>query len=99
VGSGGGEAQTMQIVQLEKELALKKLTLNDLRTEGKKLDKRISDCKTNIHDAILLTPGGYENEIATIKQLMSDINRLEEDLIEAEAKNRCLLWLSYCYAD
>ena len=88
VGSGGGEAQTMQILQLEKELELKKLTLNDLRTEGKKLTKRIADTQTHIHDAILLTPGGYENEISTIKQLMSDMARLEEDLIEAEAKNR-----------
>jgi hypothetical protein len=89
VGSGGGEAQTMQLLQLEKELELKKLTLNELRTEGKKLTKRIADTETQIHDAVLLTPGGYEGEISQIKQLMSDMARLEEDLIEAEAKNRC----------
>lgn len=88
VGSGGGEAQTMQLIQLEKELAVKKLTLNELRTDSKKLSKRVVDTETQIHDAVLLTPGGYENEIATIKQLMSDMARLEEDLIEAEAKNR-----------
>lgn len=89
IGSGGGEAQTAQILQLEKELELKKLTLNDLRAKGKKLTKSIADAGTQIHDAALLTPGGYEKEITMIKQLMSDITRLEEDLIEAEAKNRC----------
>lgn len=89
VGSGGGEAQSAQLAALEKELALKKLTLNDLRTQGKKLTKSIADTKTQIHDAVLLTPGGYETEVSTIKQLMADMKRLDEDLIEAEAKNRC----------
>jgi uncharacterized protein YaaN involved in tellurite resistance len=93
VGSGGGEAQTMQLIQLEKELELKKLTLNEIRTEGKKLTRHISDAETQIHDAVLLTPGGYETEIMTIKQVMSDMNRLDEDLIEAEAKNRCTVSL------
>ena len=96
VGSGGGEAQTQQVLQLQKELELKKLTLNELRTDSKKLTKQIADTKTQIHDAVLLTPGGYENEVATIKQLMSDCARLDEDLIEAEAKNRCALPLILC---
>ena len=51
IGSGGGEAQTAQILQLEKELELKKLTLNDLRAKGKKLTKSIADAGTQIHDA------------------------------------------------
>jgi predicted nucleic acid-binding Zn-ribbon protein len=88
VGSGGGEAQVMQIEQLEHELAVKKLTLNGLRTESRKLTRQIDDTKTRIQDAQLLTPGGYDNEVSTITQLMTDMARLEEDLIEAEAKNR-----------
>ena len=88
VGTGGGEAQRSQIQQLEHELEIKKLTLNELRTSSKKLVKRTADVTTGISDAKLLTPKGYENEIMTIKQLMGDISRLEEDLIEAEAKNR-----------
>ena len=88
VGTGGGEAQRMQIQQLERELQLKKLTLNDLRTTSKNLAKRIARLSTEINDAKLLTPKGYEHEILTIKQLVNDISHLEEDLIEAEAKNR-----------
>lgn len=90
VGTGGGEAQRSQIQQLEHELEIKKLTLNELRTSSKKLVKKTADVMTSISDAKLLTPKGYENEIMTIKQLMADISRLEEDLIEAEAKNRYL---------
>jgi DNA repair exonuclease SbcCD ATPase subunit len=88
VGSGGGEAQALQLQQLEHELEVKKLTLNELRTSQKKLEKKIGDIKTQISDAKLLTPGGYDNEILEIKSLMADIQHLEEDLIEAEAKNR-----------
>lgn len=88
VGTGGGEAQRLQIHHLERELQVKKLTLNDLRTTSKNLAKRIANLGTEINDAKLLTPKGYEHEILTIKQLMGDISHLEEDLIEAEAKNR-----------
>lgn len=90
VGTGGGEAQRMQMQQLERELQLKKLTLNELRTTAKNLAKRIAHLTTEIKDAKLLTPKGYEHEVLTIKQLMNDISHLEEDLIEAEAKNRWL---------
>lgn len=79
----------MQLQHLERELQVKKLTLNELRTTSKNLVKRTATLSTEINDAKLLTPKGYENEILTIKQLMNDICHLEEDLIEAEAKNRC----------
>lgn len=87
--TAGGEAQQEQIVQLEKELELKKLKLNELRTECKRHEVRSVDVLTSIRDAKLLTPAGYENELSTIKGLHSDMKRLEDDLIEAEAKNRC----------
>jgi septal ring factor EnvC (AmiA/AmiB activator) len=86
--TAGGEAQQGQIVQLEKELELKKLKLNELRTECKRLDNSCKEFKTQIKDAMLLTPGGYEGEYTSIKNLHADMKRLEDDLIEAEAKNR-----------
>ena len=67
VASAGGEAQQDQIAQLEKELELKKLKLNELRTECKRQQQRSGDVVTSIRDAKLLTPAGYEHEFATIK--------------------------------
>jgi len=87
--TAGGEAQQEQVVQLEKELQLKKLKLNELRTECKRHESKCVGVLTSIRDAKLLTPAGYEVETATIKSLHGDMKRLEEDLIEAEAKNRC----------
>ncbi|GFH08253.1 outer dynein arm-docking complex subunit 1, partial [Haematococcus lacustris] len=87
-GTAGGEAQQNDIKSLRKEIELKKLKLNELRDETKRKESSINKTRDDRTDAQRLTPGTLSEEKAYIQQLQDEMKRIDEDLTEAEAKNR-----------
>ncbi|KAF8062960.1 hypothetical protein HT031_003799 [Scenedesmus sp. PABB004] len=79
-GTAGGEAQQADIRQLLKELELKKAKLNELKGDSRKAGAAIARVRDADADAQRLTPDGCS--------LRDEMARVEEDLQEAEAKNR-----------
>eukprot|EP00775_Hariotina_reticulata_P005882 gene5882-6123_t len=87
-GTAGGEAQQADIRQLLKELELKKAKLNELKGESRKAEASIAKMRDDDTDAQRLTPDDCMEENAYIQNLRDEMNRVEEDLLEADAKNR-----------
>eukprot|EP00879_Flechtneria_rotunda_P017327 GHRR01018151.1.p1 GENE.GHRR01018151.1~~GHRR01018151.1.p1 ORF type:complete len:898 (+),score=438.17 GHRR01018151.1:161-2854(+) len=87
-GTAGGEAQQADIRQLLKELELKKAKLNELKGESRKAGFAIAKMRDDDTDAQRLTPDDCVQENAYIQELRDEMARVEEDLLEADAKNR-----------
>ncbi|KAF6261763.1 hypothetical protein COO60DRAFT_1636588 [Scenedesmus sp. NREL 46B-D3] len=87
-GTAGGEAQQADIRQLLKELELKKAKLNELKGDSRKTDAAIAKMRDDDADAQRLTPDDCVEENAYIQSLRDEMTRVEDDLLEADAKNR-----------
>lgn len=87
-GTAGGDAQQNDIRSLRREIELKKAKLNELREETKRKEKYIDKTRDDRTDAQRLTPGELTEESAYIQQLQDEMKRIDEELTEAEAKNR-----------
>eukprot|EP00798_Chlamydomonas_sp_ICE-L_P014198 gene14198-20168_t len=98
-GTAGGELQQNDIRLLRKEIELKKSRINEVVEETKRINRTLSrmldDNTVSKHriqddntDAKRLTPSQLQEEEAYIKQLQDELKRIDEDLTEAEAKNR-----------
>eukprot|EP00882_Tetradesmus_deserticola_P013923 GHRQ01014789.1.p1 GENE.GHRQ01014789.1~~GHRQ01014789.1.p1 ORF type:complete len:353 (+),score=107.44 GHRQ01014789.1:1145-2203(+) len=87
-GTAGGEAQQADIRQLLKELEMKKAKLNELKGDSRKTDAAIAKMRDDDADAQRLTPDDCLQENAYIQSLRDEMTRVEEDLLEADAKNR-----------
>mmetsp|Transcript_13769 Transcript_13769/g.29648 ORF Transcript_13769/g.29648 Transcript_13769/m.29648 type:complete len:722 (-) Transcript_13769:508-2673(-) len=87
-GTAGGEAQQNDIKMLRRELELKKAKLNELHEETRRKEGTLSKMKDDNTDAARLTPAELSEEQAYIQQLKDEMKRIDEDLTEAEAKNR-----------
>lgn len=88
IGTAGGEAQQADIRQLMKELELKKAKLNELREGSRANEGMLNKLRDDNEDAARLTPGGLSEEQAYIANLKEEMRQIDEDLLEAEAKNR-----------
>eukprot|EP00798_Chlamydomonas_sp_ICE-L_P004200 gene4200-14305_t len=78
------EKQQNDIRLLRKEIEMKKSRINEVNEETKRSQKGLARMKDDNTDAARLTP----EEEAYIKQLQDELKRIDEDLTEAEAKNR-----------
>lgn len=87
-GTAGGEAQQNDINSLRKEIAMKKAKLNELRMEVTRKEGTVKKTRDDNTDAQRLTPGELSEEKAYIQQLQDEMKQLDEELVEAEAKNR-----------
>lgn len=87
-GTAGGEAQQNDIKTLRREIDLKKAKLNELKGDTKRKDNIISRIRDDKTDAQRLTPGALLAENDYVIQLQDEMKRIDEDLTEAEAKNR-----------
>lgn len=87
-GTAGGEAQQNDIRTLQREVELKKAKLNELKEEARRKEKELNQNKDANTDVVRLTPGELTEELAYIQQLKDEMKRIDEELIEAEAKNR-----------
>ncbi|WIA19827.1 hypothetical protein OEZ85_005735 [Tetradesmus obliquus] len=87
-GTAGGEAQQADIRQLLKELELKKAKLNELKGDSRKTEAAIAKIRDEDTDVQRLTPDDCVEENAYIQSLRDEMTRVEEDLLEADAKNR-----------
>ena len=88
IGTAGGDGQQNDIRMLRKELEMKKARLNELAEEIRRKEKLAARMKDDNVDAARLTPEQLEDEVAYIQQLKDEMRRIDEDLTEAEAKNR-----------
>eukprot|EP00877_Chromochloris_zofingiensis_P014096 jgi/Chrzof1/8940/Cz03g30020.t1 len=87
-GTAGGEAQQADIRQLLTELELKKSKLNELKGESRRLENTINKLRDDNTDAERLTPGDMLEENVYIQGLRDEMQHIDDDLLEAEAKNR-----------
>jgi hypothetical protein len=87
-GTAGGEAQQNDIKQLRRELELKKSKLNELCEETRKKEAVVAKLKDDNTDCTRLTPEQLSGESDYVTQLQDEMKRIDEDLTEAEAKNR-----------
>ncbi|KXZ50885.1 hypothetical protein GPECTOR_14g134 [Gonium pectorale] len=87
-GTAGGEAQQNDIRSLRRELELKKAKLNELREEVRRKEGTLKKGHDDNTDAVRLTPGELSEEQAYIQQLQDEMKHIDEELVEAEAKNR-----------
>lgn len=88
LGTAGGEAQQTDIKALRKELELKKAKLNELREEVRRKESILNKNRDTNTDCARLTPGELSEEQAYIQQLQDEMKHIDEELVEAEAKNR-----------
>lgn len=87
-GTAGGEAQQNDIKVLRRELELKKTKLNELREEARRKETLLSRNQDDNTDAARMTPGELSEEQAFVRELQDEMKRIDEELVEAEAKNR-----------
>ncbi|KAG2493525.1 hypothetical protein HYH03_008339 [Edaphochlamys debaryana] len=87
-GTAGGEAQQNDIRSLRRELELKKAKLNEIREEVRRKEKGLAKGRDDNTDAVRLTPGELSGESAYIQELQDEMKHIDEELVEAEAKNR-----------
>ena len=87
-GTAGGEAQQNDIQLLRRELALKKTKLNELREEARRKEGTVAKMHDDDVDCKRLTPGQLSEEQAYMQQLQDEMKTIDEELTEAEAKNR-----------
>lgn len=87
-GTAGGEAQQNDIKVLRRELELKKTKLNELREEARRKELLLSRNQDDNTDASRMTPGELSEEQAFVRELQDEMKRIDEELVEAEAKNR-----------
>ncbi|GLC33234.1 hypothetical protein PLESTF_000156500 [Pleodorina starrii] len=87
-GTAGGEAQQNDIKTLRRELELKKAKLNELREEVRRKEASVNKNRDTNTDCTRLTPGELSEEQAYIQQLQDEMKHIDEELVEAEAKNR-----------
>lgn len=87
-GTAGGEAQQNDIKVLRRELELKKTKLNELREEARRKEMLLSRNQDDNIDASRMTPGELSEEQAFVRELQDEMKRIDEELVEAEAKNR-----------
>eukprot|EP00798_Chlamydomonas_sp_ICE-L_P002953 gene2953-12959_t len=87
-GTAGGDLQQNDIRLLRKEIELKKSRLNELNEEIARKSKSMSRMFDDNTDAKRLTPIQLQEEETYIKTLQDELRRIDEDLTEAEAKNR-----------
>ncbi|KAK9808645.1 hypothetical protein WJX72_001158 [[Myrmecia] bisecta] len=87
-GKAGGELQQDDIRRLRKEMELKKEKLNELRLESTRLEGHIARLSVTSRDCSKLMPDGQPDAQARVQQLQEEMAVLDEELIEAEAKNR-----------
>ena len=67
---------------------MKKSRLNELAEETRRKEAVSAKLKDDNTDASRLTPEQLADEMAYIQQLKDEMRRIDEDLTEAEAKNR-----------
>lgn len=67
---------------------MKKAKLNELRMEVTRKEGTVKKTRDDNTDAQRLTPGELSEEKAYIQQLQDEMKQLDEELVEAEAKNR-----------
>jgi hypothetical protein len=67
---------------------MKKSRLNELAEETRRKERLIAKTNDDNTDAVRLTPEQLADEMAYIQQLKDEMKRIDEDLTEAEAKNR-----------
>jgi chromosome segregation ATPase len=87
-GTAGGEAQQNDIKSLRREIELKKAKLNELSSDVRRQELGLSKRRDDNTDATRLTPGELSEERAYVQQLQDEMKTIDEDLVEAEAKNR-----------
>ncbi|PNH05351.1 hypothetical protein TSOC_008393 [Tetrabaena socialis] len=87
-GTAGGEAQQNDIKSLRRELELKKTKLNELHEEVRRKELHLNKGRDENTDAQRLTPGELSEEQAYIQQLQDEMKHIDDELVEAEAKNR-----------
>ncbi|EFJ49199.1 hypothetical protein VOLCADRAFT_104414 [Volvox carteri f. nagariensis] len=87
-GTAGGEAQQNDIKTLRRELELKKAKLNELHEEVRRKESHYNKNRDTNTDCARLTPGELSEEQAYIQQLQDEMKHIDEELVEAEAKNR-----------
>ncbi|KAG2438191.1 hypothetical protein HXX76_005797 [Chlamydomonas incerta] len=87
-GTAGGEAQQNDIKSLRRELELKKAKLNELSEDVRRKENVLNRQRDDNTDASRLTPGELSEEQAYIQQLQDEMKQIDEELVEAEAKNR-----------
>ena len=69
-------------------MELKKAKLNELREETRRKEATMAKVNDETADARRMTPGELSEEKEYIQQLQDEMKRIDEDLTEAEAKNR-----------
>lgn len=69
-------------------MELKKAKLNELREETRRKESTVNKMGDDSTDCKRLTPEELSEEQAYIQQLQDEMKRIDEDLTEAEAKNR-----------
>lgn len=87
-GKAGGELQAEDVRRLRKELELKLQKLNELKRESRRFEHQISRLSVTSRDCAVLMPGEQPTEQARVEALQDEQKVLEEELVEAEAKNR-----------
>lgn len=70
------------------ELELKKHKLNDLKEETRCSEKGLDDLKNSSTDCKRMMTTDCDSEVGYIQHLKDEMKRLDDELVEAEAKNR-----------
>ncbi|GMH32341.1 hypothetical protein BSKO_00175 [Bryopsis sp. KO-2023] len=87
-GMAGGEAQQADIKQLMKEMELKKQKLNELKEETRACDGELDYLRNDSSDCRKMMTTDCDSEMGYIQHLKDEMKRLDDELVEAEAKNR-----------
>lgn len=69
-------------------MELKKHKLNDLKEETRRNENELDDLKNSSTDCKRMMLTNSDSELSYIQHLKDEMKRLEDELVEAEAKNR-----------
>jgi len=84
----GADMQKMDLAKMEKHLEYKKHKYNELHQEVLEREKSVQKAQNAAVDSMLRVPEEMEPEQTHINKLKGEMKSLEEELVEAEAKNR-----------
>eukprot|EP00873_Tetraselmis_striata_P022804 jgi/Tetstr1/443068/TSEL_031126.t1 len=84
----GADMQKEDLAKMSKHLEYKKNKFNDVHLEVLEREKHLQKLINQTKDSLLCIPEELQAEQAHISKLRNEMKSLEEDLVEAEAKNR-----------
>lgn len=84
----GADMQKDDLAKMSKHLEYKKNKFNDVHLEVLEREKYLQKLLNRSKESLLCIPEELQQEQAHISKLRNEMKSLEEDLVEAEAKNR-----------